>query len=269
MPPSVPVLELRGLTIHRSGTLILRDVHWRLNHGEHWVILGANGSGKTSLLQTLLAYMAPTKGSVSVLGSEFGTTPWHELRRHIGLVSNRLATQIPDEEPASTTVVSGRGAIIDYIEPVRNEDRAEALRLLRMVEAGPLADRPWGFLSQGERQRVLIARALMARPRILILDESCAGLDPVARETFVSFLERAAVGRQAPSMVFVTHHVEEIPRCITHALVLKGGRVLHAGAVRDVLTSETLSRAFGVPCRLVCRDGRFRLHLAGRARKAV
>ena len=254
-----PILEIRDLTIRRGDTVILDRVSWAVQRGEHWVILGANGSGKTSLLSALAGYLSPTEGEIAVLGQRFGESDWRELRVHIGLVSSTIRQMMPDHEPALTTVISGKYAMIDYWGRVKAADRTAALRLLREVEADHLADRPWLVLSQGERQRVLIGRALMARPRLLILDEPCAGLDPVAREHFLEFIDRLGRRRQAPALILVTHHVEEIVPVFSHALLLRAGQVTSAGATADVLTSERISQAFDADLRLAVRAGRYEL----------
>jgi iron complex transport system ATP-binding protein len=158
-----PILTVRDLTIQRGDTRILDAVSWAVQRGEHWVILGANGSGKTSLLSALTGYLTPTRGDIAVLGQVFGESDWRELRKHIGLVSSSVRQMMADHEPALTTVISGKYAMIDYWGSIRRADRAPALRLLRQVEAEHLADRRWEVLSQGERQRVLIGRALMAK----------------------------------------------------------------------------------------------------------
>ncbi|MBM3901202.1 MAG: ABC transporter ATP-binding protein [Verrucomicrobia bacterium] len=256
-----PILDVSGLTIIRDGTRILDRVSWRVEPGEHWVLIGANGSGKTSLLSALIGYLMPTEGEMELLGCRFGESDWRELRCRIGLVSSSLRQMMADTEPALLSVVGGRYAMIDlWGEPTRS-DRREALRLLERVEAAHLKDRPWAVLSQGERQRVLIARALMACPQLLILDEPCAGLDPVAREHFLQFLERLSRQPDAPSLVLVTHHVEEITPLFTHALLLSGGRVVAAGPRKTALRSETLSRMFGSPVRLKSRSGRLSLEV--------
>ena len=254
-----PILEIRDLTIRRGDTVILDRVSWAVQRGEHWVILGANGSGKTSLLSALAGYLSPTEGEIAVLGQRFGESDWRELRVHIGLVSSTIRQMMPDHEPALTTVISGKYAMIDYWGRVKAADRTAALRLLREVEADHLADRPWLVLSQGERQRVLIGRALMARPRLLILDEPCAGLDPVAREHFLEFIDRLGRRRQAPALILVTHHVEEIVPVFSHALLLRAGQVTSAGATADVLTSERISQAFDADLRLAVRADRYEL----------
>jgi len=223
------------------------------------VIVGANGSGKTSLLSALTGYLTPTAGEVEVLSQRYGRTDWRELRKRIGLVGSAVRQRIPPEEPALETVVSGKHAMIDFWGTMAAAERRQGRRILRSIECGALEKRPWLFLSQGERQRLLIGRALMARPRVLILDEPCAGLDPAAREHFLEFLERLARGSRPPALVLVTHHVEEIMPVFSHALILKSGQVLARGPLRQTLTSSTLSRAFGEAARLRRERGRYRL----------
>ena len=214
---------MAGLRIERDGTVILRDVNWRVQRGEHWVILGANGSGKTSLLSALTGYLMPTSGEISVLGETYGESDWRELRKQIGLVSSSVRQMMADDEPALETVASGKYAMIGFWGRLSRTDKAKAQQLLRQVECEYLAARPWGVLSQGERQRVLIGRALMARPRILILDEPCAGLDPAAREHFLQFIQRLGAQKNSPTLVLVTHHVEEMMPVFSHVLILKNG----------------------------------------------
>jgi iron complex transport system ATP-binding protein len=253
------ILVVRDLTIQRGDTCIVDRVSWTVARGEHWVILGANGSGKTSLLAALTGYLTPTEGEITVLGQTFGASDWRELRKHLGLVSSAIRQMVPDDENALTTVVSGKSAMIGHWGRIRVDERAAARRLLRQVEAEHLAARSWLVLSQGERQRVLIARALMARPRLLILDEPCAGLDPVAREQFLAFLERLGAQRSAPALVLVTHHVEEIMPVFGHALLLRAGRVVAAGQRARVLTDARLSETFAAPLRISRRRGRYAL----------
>jgi iron complex transport system ATP-binding protein len=252
------VVEVSGLRVERES-VILDRIDWRVAHGEHWAILGANGSGKTSLLRALTGYLPPTAGTIRVLGETYGRFDWRDLRTRIGLVSSSVHQLMEDGETALKAVVSGRYAQIGYWGEMRAEDLRAAEAILRRIEARELRDRPWRFLSQGERQRVLIGRALMASPRLMILDEPCAGLDPVAREHFLQFLSRLASARNAPTMVLVTHHVEEIIAIFSHVLVLKSGRVLAAGPRARVLTSKTLSDAFDAPVRLSRARGRYSL----------
>jgi iron complex transport system ATP-binding protein len=245
-----PILDVRGLSVVRGRQCILRDVSWRIEPGQHWVILGANGSGKTSLLSALTAYLTPSSGEIEVLGAGYGHTDWRELRQRVGLVSSSIRQLIADEVTALEIVASGREAIVNPWMRSSAQDRQRAAALLRRTETLPLADRPWQVLSQGERQRILIARALMADPPLLILDEPCAGLDPLARERFVAFLARLGCKRGGPALVLVTHHVEEIAPAFTHALLLRDGAVLASGPKGDVLTSARLSQVFGAPMRL-------------------
>lgn len=264
-----PILEVSHLSVVRDGTSVLHEVEWRLKAGEHWVILGANGSGKTSLLAALTGYLMPTAGEISVLGERYGESDWRELRTRIGLVSSSIRQLMADSEPALYTVAGGKYAMIDFWGNPSLEDRRTARRLLEQVEAGHLAERCWGVLSQGERQRVLIARALMSRPRLLILDEPCAGLDPVAREHFLQFIDRLGRRADSPSLVLVTHHVEEIGPVFTHALLLAGGQVHGAGPVCEALNSRSLSRMFGTPVRLGKRRQRMHLEVLESTDRAV
>ena len=241
---------MAGLRIVRDGTVILDAVNWRVRRGEHWVMLGANGSGKTSLLSALSGYLMPTSGEISLLGETYGDSDWRELRKKIGLVSSSVRQMMADDEPALATVASGKYAMIDFWGRVTRAEQAQALKLLRQVECEYLAARPWRVLSQGERQRVLIGRALMAKPRVLILDEPCAGLDPAAREHFLQFLQRLGARKNAPTLVLVTHHVEEIMPVFSHLLILKNGRVLAAGKMAGLLNSKNLSNAFGARMQL-------------------
>jgi iron complex transport system ATP-binding protein len=238
------IISIRDLRVVRGGTKILKAIQWEVAPSENWVILGANGSGKTTLLSCVTGYVTPSSGTIEVLGKQYGKTDWRELRKEVGLVSSSIRHLIEDTQSALDVVASGRDAELNRWRPVRGTLLQEAQKRLREVECGSLGERPWAFLSQGERQRVLIGRALMARYRILILDEPCAGLDPVARERFLQFLSRLATSERTPNLVFVTHHVEEILPCFGKALILKGGKILSQGAIADVIRSSTMSDAF-------------------------
>lgn len=253
------ILQVTGLGVHRGRTAILSGVDWRVERGEHWVILGANGSGKTSLLKALTGYLSPTAGRISLLGQHYGSCDWRDLRLHIGVVTSAFAASIPPAETALETVISGKFAQLDLWHRVSARDRAAARRLLRGSGLGELEDRAWAWLSQGERQRVLIARALMAAPQLLILDEPCAGLDPVTREKFLVFIEKLARSGRGPALVLVTHHVEEITPVFSHTLLLREGRVHAAGPRQRVLDSANLSATFGAPLRLLRSGARYRL----------
>lgn len=268
-PKKSVVVQVSGLAVHRGRTTILNDFSWRVELGEHWVILGANGSGKTSLLSALTGYLTPSEGEIRVLSQRYGETDWRELRRRVGLVSSAVKQMMPESEPALATVISGRSAVIDYWGRPTSNERAQAMRILRRIECGYLSDRPWAFLSQGERQRILIGRALMAEPALLILDEPCAGLDPVAREHFLQFLDRLGKTSGAPTLVLVTHHVEEIMPVFTHALLMREGRLFAAGERARVLTSRMLSGAFGCALRLKSDQGRLRLVIPRKTRAIV
>jgi iron complex transport system ATP-binding protein len=244
------LLRIEGLRVERGETTVLDGVDWRVRRGEHWVVLGANGCGKTSLLKVLLGYLTPSAGAVRVLGRDYGAYDWRELRRRLGLVSSALHGSVPEHEPALSTVASGARAQLDlWGEPTPAEARA-ARRQLARAGAAALAERRWGVLSQGERQRVLIARALMARPRLLILDEPCAGLDPLAREEFLRRMEALAREPRGPGLVLVTHHVEEITPAFSHALLLRAGRVVAAGPRAATLTAARLGGVFATRIQL-------------------
>lgn len=256
------VLRITDLGIRRNGVVILDSISWRIRRGEHWVILGSNGSGKTSLLSALTGYLMPTEGSICLLGETYGQRDWRDVRKRLGLVSSALRQMMADTEPALSTVASGRHAMIDYWGRPTQKEQVEAHRILSRVECSALADRPWSVLSQGERQRILIGRALMARPQLLILDEPCAGLDPVAREHFLAFIDRLARGRGAPTIVLVTHHIEEVVPAFTHALCLRKGKTMVQGPCDAVFTSRNLTGVFGAPVRIRRREGRYSLQVS-------
>ena len=258
------ILKVSGLSIRRGDTTIVDDLNWTIEEGEHWVILGANGSGKTSLLKALTGFLSPTSGEFAVLDQVYGESDWRDLRMKVGVVTSAFSASIPPAEVALETVMSGKYSQLDLWAPVTARDKVEARRLLKVVEATGIADRPWLYLSQGERQRVLIARALMARPQLMILDEPCAGLDPVAREKFLRLITSLAQPAQrkahsVKALVLVTHHVEEITPAFTHALLLRAGRVIGAGPCSSILSSARLSEAFGAPLKLKRIAGRYAL----------
>ena len=261
---AAPILEVSHLRIERGRKVILQDISWRVERGQHWAILGPNGCGKTSLLRALTAYLTPTRGTIDLLGHRFGQTDWRDLRTHLGLVTSAVHHLIPPAEPVIETVISGKYAQLDLWGPISRADRRQARRILRTIGAVDLAAREWVLLSQGERQRVLVGRALMARPRLFILDEPCAGLDPVAREQFLRFLgglaRLAGAGpgpARGPTLVLVTHHLEEILPVFSHVLVMKAGRVVAAGPRHAVVTARILTAAFGAQVRLASRGGRW------------
>ena len=253
------IISIQDLRVVRGGTEILRGIQWEVDSRENWVILGANGSGKTTLLSCVTGYVTPSTGTIHVLGKQYGKADWRELRKEVGLVSSSIRHLIEDHQTALEVVASGRDAEINMWHSPQGRLLEEARKSLRQVECANLGERPWAFLSQGERQRVLIGRSLMAKYRILILDEPCAGLDPVARERFLQFVSRLAAAERTPNLVFVTHHVEEILPCFDRALVLRGGRIISQGAIRKVITSPTMTQAFGAEITVRTRAGRFDL----------
>jgi iron complex transport system ATP-binding protein len=255
------LFNVKNLSIRRAGIRILDGINWTVNAGEHWAILGANGSGKTSLLKALTGYMTPTVGQITVLGEEYGESDWRELRKRIGVVSTSISHLVHDEDAGLEIVAGGRQAMIGYWGKISRSERERARRLLFLLCVPQAAERRWEVLSQGERQRVLIARALMADPAILILDEPCAGLDPVARERFLNDIGKLAVKKQAAALVLVTHHIEEIVPEFTHLLALRKGRVAYAGPKSRGLEAEMLATVFNA--RLVVRKSASRYHLRG------
>lgn len=260
-----PILRISELTVIREGNAILRDIHWTVHEGEHWVILGPNGSGKSSLLHALAGYLTPTGGACEVLGEEFGETDWRELRAHLGIVSAAVGAMVPEDEPAAYTVLTGRDSGIGLWGDPSEEEFALARKLLQKVELHGLEERRWEVLSQGERQRVLIARALVREPALLILDEPCAGLDPVARESFLGFLERMIAKPHSPAVVLVTHHVEEIVPGFSHCLLLQRGRKWREGPLESVMKSAVLADLFDSPVQIRRRAGRYSLRLPVRS----
>lgn len=263
------ILSVSNLSIHRDDTKILRNVSWEVRPGEHWAILGSNGSGKTSLLLSLTGYLMPTSGEIELLGKRFGEADWRELRERVGLVSSAVRQRIPDFETALDVVISGRKAMFGNWGRTSQDEQKRAEALLRRVRCSQLAERPWRVLSQGERQRTLIARALMAEPPLLILDEPCTGLDPVAREQFLYFLQQLAERPQGPSIILVTHHVEEIMPAFSHVLLMRQGRAYASGEKRQVLKTETIRAAFQADVRLISRAERYRLAIAPRTRAMI
>jgi iron complex transport system ATP-binding protein len=229
---------------------ILEDVRWRVEPGQHWALVGANGSGKSTLLSIVSGDLWPSLGVVRVLGAEYGTIDKREHRKQIGVVSAALFTNLPPQDTAVQVVASGIRAMIGRMGPEEPEELARARRALSRVRAEDSAEKPYGVLSQGEKQRVMIARALINEPRLLVLDEPSAGLDPAARERFLQDMGHLARESGGPTQVHVTHHLEEIPPFVTHALVLLEGRVLASGPIVETLTAETLGRAFGAPVRV-------------------
>jgi iron complex transport system ATP-binding protein len=254
-----PIVRLAGITVRRSGSTILGPLDWVVLDGERWVLLGPNGSGKTTLLQVASTVLWPSTGSVEVLGERLGTVDARDLRRRVGYASPALAAQMePGLTPVELVMTARDAALAPWWHEYSAADRARARGLLDRLGVGGLADRRFGTLSTGERQRVQIARALLPDPDLLLLDEPAAGLDLGAREALVASLGALALAARPSAAVLVTHHVEEIPPGTTHALLLRGGRAVACGPIADALTAATLSAAFAMPLRLDGGDdGRF------------
>jgi iron complex transport system ATP-binding protein len=252
------VVDLAGVSIVRGGATLLDDIDWTVDEAERWVVIGPNGAGKTTLLQVLAAQIHPSSGVAGLLGEVLGTTDVFELRPRIGLTSAALAERIPRGERVHDVVVSASYAVVGrWREQYDGLDHERADELLAQLSIDGLADRTFGTLSEGERKRVQIARALMTDPELLLLDEPAAGLDLTGRESLVRTLSELALDPYAPASVLVTHHVEEIPVGVTHALLLKRGRVVAGGALRATLTAEHLTETFELPLALAEADGRW------------
>ena len=252
------VLSLSGVAVVRDGATLLADVDWAVRDGERWAVLGPNGAGKTTLLQIAAAALFPSRGRVELLGEVFGKVDLGELRTRVGLSSAVLADRIPAHERALDVVITASyGVVGRWQESYDDSDVARATDLLNRVGLRAFTDRRFGTLSEGERKRVMLARALMTDPELLLLDEPAAGLDLGAREALLRLLTRLAGDPDSPPTVLVTHHPEEVPLGTTHALLLSRGRSVAAGPVAEVLTAPLLSRAFGLPLVVEQRDGRF------------
>ncbi|SBT37169.1 iron complex transport system ATP-binding protein [Micromonospora narathiwatensis] len=242
------VVSLDGVGVKRSGTALLHDIDWQVELDERWVVLGPNGAGKTTLLNLAAGRLYPTTGTAHVLGERIGRTDINELQTRIGLSTATLAERIPADERVADVVVTAAWSVIGrWRESYDRVDEARAHALLGQLGVGHLADRPYGTLSEGERKRVQISRALMTDPELMLLDEPAAGLDLGGREDLVARLAELAYDPDAPAMVLVTHHVEEIPPGFTHALLLREGGVMAQGLLADTLTADNLSKTFGLP----------------------
>lgn len=241
------VVSLDGVTVRRAGAALLHDLDWQVELDERWVVLGPNGAGKTTLLNLAGARLHPSAGLAHVLGEQLGRTDLTELRTRIGLSTAALAERIPTEERVVDVVVTASWSVVGrWREEYDSGDESRARTLLGQLGVGDLADRRYGSLSEGERKRVQIARALMTDPELLLLDEPAAGLDLGGREGLVARLAELASDPDAPALVLVTHHVEEIPPGFTHALLLRDGDVVAQGLLTDVLTGDNLSKTFGL-----------------------
>lgn len=255
-----PLLELQDVTYRMNGRAILDCVSWAVREGENWAILGPNGAGKTTLLRIVCGFLWPNGGGDVLRLGESHADLW-EMRRSIGWVTSTLIADIPRNEPVLDTVVSGRYAQIGFWRlPGEEQDPSvldRARECLAEMQCEHLAERRFSTLSQGEQQKVLVCRALMARPYLLILDEPCAGMDPGAREVFLSALSPLAGKKELPALVYVTHHPEEIIPAFTRVLAIKEGKVMAKGLTEDTLTSPMFNELYGVSVELLKKKGRY------------
>ncbi len=252
------VLEFAGVTVRRGDATLLDEVDWEVEEGQRWVILGPNGAGKTTLLQVASARMHPTTGVAGILGEVLGAIDVFELRPRIGLASAAMAERIPgDERVVDVVVTASYGVVGRWRERYDRLDLARAQELLEALGAGHLSERRYGTLSEGERKRVQIARALMTDPELMLLDEPAAGLDLGGREDLITRLGALAEDLDAPALILVTHHVEEIPPGFTDVLLLREGKVVAAGPIELTLTEQNLERTFGIPLVLQQHGRRF------------
>jgi len=256
----IPALELRNVSYVADGKRILHSIIWAVQPREHWAVLGPNGCGKTTLLKLACGYIWPNAGG-EIYRNGKALANLRELRKSIGWVTATLAAQIPEREMVLRTVVSGKFAQLGYIEGFGGEanrrDYRMAQRFLEEMRCGHLSHQEFGTLSQGEQQKVLIARARMTRPYLILLDEPCAGMDPGARENFLATLDALGKQKNIPALIFVTHHIEEILPLFKKTLVLRDGRVLHAGETDHILKRGILKELYDVSFTLVKKKGRY------------
>ncbi|MET0698404.1 MAG: ABC transporter ATP-binding protein [Mycobacterium sp.] len=258
--PSDPdlLIDFRKISLRRGGQVLVGPVTWQVELDERWVVIGPNGAGKTSLLRIAAAMEYPSSGRAYVLNERLGRVDMAELRARVGLSSSALQQRVPDDEVVRDVVVSAGYAVLGrWREKYEDVDYEQAVDMLESLGAEHLAERTFGTLSEGERKRVLIARSLMTDPELLLLDEPAAGLDLGGREELVARLADLAADPDAPAIVLVTHHVEEIPPGFSHCLMLSEGKIVAAGLLSEVLTSENLSSAFGQRIALDLIDGRY------------
>ncbi|HFL0520633.1 TPA: ABC transporter ATP-binding protein [Listeria monocytogenes] len=250
------MFAFKNVYLKRDNKMILSDINWVVNDKENWAILGLNGSGKTTLLQLLNGYLWPSSGNLQVLGHIFGKTSLPELRKSIGWVSNALDHQLKEYELSEQIVLSGKFASIGIYEKITTAEIDQAKKLLTDCGGISLIGKPYKILSQGERQIVLIARALMASPKLLILDEPCNGLDLFAKNRLLERIKKIAELPESPTMLFVTHHTEEILPCFDNIILLRDGEITHHGKTEKLLTEEVLQNFYQKPVELIrIKDG--------------
>lgn len=252
------VLSLTGVGRTIDGNSILRNVDWSVHKGQHWAVLGPNGSGKTTLARIASLRLHPSVGCVEVLGTQLGRADIRPLLGKVGYAAASLADQLRPELAAVDVVMTAKhGALEPWWHTYDDDDRAQALASLERVGVSALANQRFGSCSSGEKQRVLIARALMTNPALVILDEPTAALDLGGREQFVATLDRLAAEPDAAPMILITHHVDEIPESFTHALLMSDGEPAASGPIEDIITTQNLTQMFGIALTVERRDGRW------------
>ncbi len=239
-------IDIKNVRFVRNRRLILDDISWEIEPREHWVLLGPNGSGKTTMLQILAGYLWPTSGDITVLGERFGEVDLRALRKKIGWVGSFLQAQVPPSQKPLEFIVSGKYASLGIFDKPEAADFEEAAALAERLDCGKILDSPYAVLSQGEKQRLLIARALIHKPRLLILDEPCSGLDIPSREQLLSTLEGLGRSPEGPTMILVTHYLEEIMPAFSHVFLLKSGRCAARGEKEEILGRGLLTQVFGI-----------------------
>lgn len=266
---NAPVIELKNASLYRGDRSLLSDLNWTVNKGEHWVVLGRNGAGKTLLLKIIAGYLWPSEGRVQILEERLGAVDLRDLRRSIGWVSSALAEKIPGGDNVLEVVLSGVYATFGLYEEPSGETVGRAEAMMDDMGLTRLAESKFAVLSAGEKQRVLLARARLADPSLLILDEPCAGLDLAAREKFLALVQTMAETGRGPTMIMVTHRVVEIMPGFTHCLMLKQGRILATGPVNEVMTDENLSLTMEIPVQLSRRNGRWQVYASAPGEEPV
>ncbi|MEW4427576.1 ATP-binding cassette domain-containing protein [Paenibacillus pabuli] len=239
------MISMEHVSLRREDNQILDDVHLHIEQGEHWVILGRNGSGKTTLLEMMNGYMFPSQGRIEVLGNLYGQCDVREVRKEIGYISQTLLEKLTLRDPVWEVVATGAFAFLRFYQTIPDEVKTRALNLLDDMGFAKLANHPLGTLSQGERKKVMLARSLMADPKLLIMDEPCAGLDLYEREKMLAEIDR--LRQRNITVVYVTHHVEEIMPLFTHVALIREGRIAAAGNKHDVLTQDTIKHTYDIP----------------------
>ncbi|MHA6529014.1 ABC transporter ATP-binding protein [Paenibacillus sp. BAC0078] len=248
------MISLQHLSLRRENNLILDDVSLEMKQGENWVILGRNGSGKTTLLEMMTGYLFPSKGSVEVLGYKYGECDLREVRKEIGYIGPSLMEKLSLNDPVWEVVATGAYAYLRFYQQIPRTVQEQALHLLEDMNLGEMANHPFGTLSQGERKKAMLARCLMAEPKLLILDEPCAGLDLYEREKMLAEIDK--LKQRDVSVVYVTHHVEEIVPLFTHVALIRGGKLAGSGLKEEVLTKEMILATYDIPADIEWDSGR-------------